>query len=88
MYWERKINRNFEFKELDDNKYCMYAVLKLSGGALIWYEGLKTRRRRAGKEKITSWESLKWKLQKRYVPVYHRMTNYRRMEDLKQGKIK
>ena len=57
--WERKIDEIFEFKELDDDKFCKYAILKLSGGASLWYKGLKSRRIREIKEKIISWETLK-----------------------------
>ncbi|KAI3789955.1 hypothetical protein L2E82_02762 [Cichorium intybus] len=85
--WERKIERMFEFKEVEDDKRCKYAILKLSGGASLWFEGLKAKRTRVGKEKITSWESLKRKLRKRYVPTNYRITTYRKIADLKQGKL-
>ena len=62
LEWERKIDRMFEFKDLEDEKRCKYAILRLSGGASLWFEGLKAKRTREGKEKISSWESLKRKL--------------------------
>ena len=52
MDWERNIDQIFEFKELDDDKCYKNAVLKLSGGASLWYEGLKNKRTREGKEKF------------------------------------
>ncbi|XP_074265675.1 uncharacterized protein LOC141588119 [Silene latifolia] len=67
--WERKIDRMFDFKDLSDEKRCKYAILRLSRGASLWYEGLKARRSRAGKEKLASWESLKDKLRKRVVTL-------------------
>ncbi|XP_074300179.1 uncharacterized protein LOC141631401 [Silene latifolia] len=66
----------FDFKGLDDEKSCKYAILKLSRGASLWYEGLKAKRAWAGKGKITSSESLKSKLRKRYVPTTYRLTTY------------
>lgn len=39
--FERKIERIFEFKELDDEKCCMYVILKLRGVDLLWFEGFK-----------------------------------------------
>ncbi|XP_074265620.1 uncharacterized protein LOC141588062 [Silene latifolia] len=87
LEWERKIDRMFDFKELDDEKRCKYAILKLSKGASLWFEGLKAKRVRAGKEKIDSWESLKCKLRKRYVPTTHRLATYRKIADLRQGKL-
>ncbi|XP_023745450.1 uncharacterized protein LOC111893620 [Lactuca sativa] len=87
LEWEWKIERMFEFKEVDDEKSCKYAILKLSGGASLWFEGLKAKRTREGKEKICSWLSLKRKLRKRYVPSTHRIATYKKIADLRQGKM-
>ncbi|XP_074302964.1 uncharacterized protein LOC141637304 [Silene latifolia] len=84
LEWERKIERMFEFKDLDDEKCCKYAILRLSRGASLWYEGFKVKRARAGKEKISSWESLKRKLRKRYIPATYRLTTYRKIAELTQ----
>ncbi|XP_074271803.1 uncharacterized protein LOC141595737 [Silene latifolia] len=85
--WERKIDRMFDFKDLSDEKRCKYAILRLSRGASLWYEGLKARRSRAGKEKLASWESLKDKLRKRYVPATYKLGVYRKIADLMQNKL-
>ncbi|XP_074305543.1 uncharacterized protein LOC141640760 [Silene latifolia] len=87
LEWERQIDRMFDFKRLDDEQSCKYAILKLRNGASLWYESLKTRRVRAGKPKITSWHVLKLKLRKRYVPATHRLTTYRKITDLAQGRL-
>ncbi|XP_074293613.1 uncharacterized protein LOC141620709 [Silene latifolia] len=85
--WERKIDRMFDFKDLEDEKHCKYAILKLSRGASLWFENLKSQRARSSKAKITSWDSLKRKLRKRYVPTTHRLDLYRKIADLTQGKL-
>ncbi|KAL9244399.1 hypothetical protein vseg_018179 [Gypsophila vaccaria] len=87
MEWERKIDRMFDFKDLDDGKRCKYAILRLSKGASLWFEGVKTQRARSGKEKISSWESLKRKLRKRYVPTTHKLALYRRIADFTQSRL-
>ncbi|XP_074302992.1 uncharacterized protein LOC141637408 [Silene latifolia] len=87
LEWERQIDRMFDFKGLDDEQSCKYAILKLRNGASLWYESLKTKRVRAGKSKITSWHVLKLKLRKRYVPATHRLTTYRKITDLTQGRL-
>ena len=87
LEWERKIERMFGIKDIDDEKRFKYAILKLGRGASLWFEGLKSKRIRDGKEKITSWESLKRKLRKRYVPTTHRITTYRKIAELRQGKM-
>ncbi|XP_074318277.1 uncharacterized protein LOC141655077 [Silene latifolia] len=85
--WERKIERFFDFKDITDEKRCRYAILRLIKGASLWFEGLKAKRIRVGKEKIASWESLKRKLRKRYVPTTHRITTYRKIAEFRQGKL-
>ncbi|KAK9668672.1 hypothetical protein RND81_13G077100 [Saponaria officinalis] len=64
LEWERKIDRMFDFKDLDDEKRCKYAILKLSRGSLLWFEGVKTQRARVGKAKKAYWETLKRRLRK------------------------
>ncbi|XP_074267334.1 uncharacterized protein LOC141590662 [Silene latifolia] len=85
--WERKIDRLFDFKDLSDEKRCKYAILRLSKGASLWYEGLKASRSRAGKDKVSSWDSLKRKLRKRYVPATHKLSIYRKISDIMQEKL-
>ncbi|XP_074303230.1 uncharacterized protein LOC141637664 [Silene latifolia] len=87
LEWERKIDRLFDFKDLDDDKRCRFAILKLSKGASLWYEAMKAKRVREGKEKIDSWVSLKRKLRKRYVPSTHRLSTYRKIADFRQVKL-
>ncbi|XP_074289344.1 uncharacterized protein LOC141614497 [Silene latifolia] len=87
LEWERKIERIFEFKDLNDEKCCKYAILKLVRNASLWYENLKIQRARENKEKINSWMTLKRKLRKRYVPKNYKQDLYRRAADLVQGSL-
>ncbi|KAL9243869.1 hypothetical protein vseg_017707 [Gypsophila vaccaria] len=87
LAWERKMERMFDFKDIEDDKRCKYAILKLGRGASFWFEGLKAKRARTGKDKITSWESLKRKLRKRYVPTSHKLTIYCKIAEFMQGKL-
>ncbi|XP_074271567.1 uncharacterized protein LOC141595498 [Silene latifolia] len=87
LEWERKIERMFDFEVLDDAKRCKYATQRLSGEASLWYRSLKARRARAGKEKLSSWDSLKRKLRKRYVPATYRLPTYREIANLNQGRL-
>ncbi|KAL9242075.1 hypothetical protein vseg_016113 [Gypsophila vaccaria] len=87
LEWERKMESMFDFKDIEDDKRCKYAILKLGRGASLWFEGLKAKRARTGKDKITSWESLKQKLCKRYVPTSHKLTIYRKIAEFMQDKL-
>ncbi|XP_074303261.1 uncharacterized protein LOC141637713 [Silene latifolia] len=85
--WERQMERMFDFKDIDDEKRCKYAILKLRKNASLWYESLKAARAREGKEKLASWESLKRKLRKRFVPKTHKIDLYRKLAELMQGSL-
>ncbi|XP_074298965.1 uncharacterized protein LOC141629956 [Silene latifolia] len=74
----------FDFKDIDDEKRCKYAILKLRKNASLWYESLKAARAREGKEKLASWESLKRKLRKRFVSRTHKIYLYRKLAELMQ----
>ena len=54
LEWERKIERMFDFKDLDDEKSCKYAILKLSGSASLWFEWAESQEntRRQGENLI------------------------------------
>ncbi|XP_074314120.1 uncharacterized protein LOC141649327 [Silene latifolia] len=85
--WERQMERMFDFKDIDDEKRCKYAILKLRKNASLWYESLKAARAREGKEKLASWESLKRKLRKRFLPKTHKIDLYRKLAELMQGSL-
>ncbi|CAH1436170.1 unnamed protein product [Lactuca virosa] len=63
------------------------AILRLKGEATIWYEGLKGKISREGKKKISSWESLKCKLRRRYVAVNHPITIIPKFSESRQKKL-
>ncbi|XP_074304289.1 uncharacterized protein LOC141639006 [Silene latifolia] len=53
----------------------------------LWFENLKTKRARDGKEKLKSWDALKRKLRKRYVSRSHKIDIYRKIAELSQGSL-
>ncbi|XP_074298777.1 uncharacterized protein LOC141629712 [Silene latifolia] len=77
----------FDFKDIDDEKRCKYAILNLCKNAYLWYESLKPARAREVNEKLASWESLKRKLRKRFVPKTHKIDLYRKLAELMQGSL-
>ncbi|KAL4579679.1 hypothetical protein LXL04_015835 [Taraxacum kok-saghyz] len=79
MEWERMIEHVIELQGLDDNKSFELAILQLKGNASLWFKGLKAKRSNERKEKISSWEALKKKLRRKYVPsTYTTLSNQKR----------
>ncbi|CAI9284606.1 unnamed protein product [Lactuca saligna] len=66
---------------------CKYAILRLNGEASISYDGLKAKRKHEGKKKITSWESLKHKIRRRYVPTNYPIIIYQKLSESWQNKL-
>lgn len=44
-------------------------ALKLTGYANLWYGNMKSKRKREGKTRIDSWEALKVRMKKRFLPT-------------------
>lgn len=49
------MERIFQFKGLDDEWSCKYAITRLRGEASFWYEGLKVKRAYEEKGNLSSW---------------------------------
>ncbi|KAK9756103.1 hypothetical protein RND81_01G073500 [Saponaria officinalis] len=82
--WFHSVERVFEYKSYDDSKKFKVAVLKLKGYASLWYEGLKQKRSRSGKEPLKSWEKLKKKLREKFIPADYTQELFLKLTHLKQ----
>ena len=54
-----------------DNKQARFAKMKLVGLAKVWWSGVENIIRRIGQQPINTWQEMKVKLQRKYMP-----TNY------------
>ncbi|XP_074288847.1 uncharacterized protein LOC141613996 [Silene latifolia] len=81
------MERLFEFKDVSDEKHWKYAILKLVKNESLWFENFKANRARDDKEKLNSWEALKGKLRKRYVPRSYKIDLYRKVAELSHGSL-
>ena len=85
--WERRIDRIFSHKGIDDYKCFTYAVLKLSKLASLWYDNCQIKRERERKERINSWNLLKQKLRKRFVPRSYKLDLFHKFNTLQQSSL-
>lgn len=85
--WERKIERIFTHKKADDKKRFSYAILKLSKYASLWYESMQTKRTMDKKEQLDSWEDLKAKMRKRFIPRSYKQQLFNRYNSLQQESL-
>ena len=52
LEWERQVEKISKYKGFDDRKRFKIATIRLTKNACLWFDNLKARRARYGKEKI------------------------------------
>ncbi|XP_021726914.1 uncharacterized protein LOC110694068 [Chenopodium quinoa] len=68
LEWARQLEKISDYKGFDDSQRFKIAYIRLTKNAGIWFDNLKARRARAGKEKIKTWTVLKRKMRSKYLP--------------------
>ena len=66
--WEEGVERYFEYKDTHPEHQYKIAKVKLTKLAATWLEWVQRQRLRNGKKKLNSWENLKKKMRRKYVP--------------------
>ena len=52
-----------------DDKQARFAKMKLVGLAKVWWSGVENIIRRIGQQPINTWQEIKVKLQRKYMPT-------------------
>jgi hypothetical protein len=74
--WLQAIERVFEYKEIPEEHKVKIVAVKLKKHALIWWENLKRRRKCEGKSKIKTWDKMRRKLTRKYLPPNYYQNNF------------
>nr|CAD1844163.1 unnamed protein product [Ananas comosus var. bracteatus] len=82
--WEASLETYFEWKPMVEERKVLFVKLKLKGAALQWWKRIKEQRSRQGKQKISTWEHMKTKLHKQFLPADYAMELYEKFHSLKQ----
>ena len=80
-----KLKKVSNYLRLDDKNIFNLAIIPLTKNAGLWFENIKARRARSGKEKIVTWTSLKNKLWAKYLPAGYEVEQYLKLTSLSQG---
>ncbi|XP_017970464.1 PREDICTED: uncharacterized protein LOC18609565 [Theobroma cacao] len=70
-----------------ENRKVLFVKLKLKDTALQWWKRVEEQRARQGKLKISTWEHMKSKLRKQFLPVDYTMELYEKFHCLKQNNM-
>lgn len=66
--WLQTIERIFELRDISENYKVKFLALKLRKYASMWWETVKTKRRREGKSKVMTWLKMKKLLREKFLP--------------------
>ncbi|KAF5204705.1 Reverse transcriptase domain-containing protein [Thalictrum thalictroides] len=75
--WLHEVDKELDFKDLDDPMRVQSVAAKLTGDALVWWEKLE--------QKQHTWEGMRRELKREFVPDEYQMHLYMLVLNLNQG---
>jgi hypothetical protein len=82
--WINSMDKHFDFSKVLEDKKVKFAVTRLKGHALLWWDGVQVERRRLHKQPIKSWSRMIAKLKDKFLPRDYQLALYRQMQNLRQ----
>ncbi|CAA7046444.1 unnamed protein product [Microthlaspi erraticum] len=83
--WIVTVEEVLEFKRVPLDRCVPVLTMRFRNRASAWWNQLKASRAREGKQKIVSWEKLKSKMQKTFLPYNYEHLMFQKLQNLKQG---
>ena len=83
--WEKRVELYFEYKDTHPDHQYKIAKVKLTKLAAIWLEGVQRQKIRENRPKISTWETLRKHLRRKYIPHNYRQQLYANWSNLRQG---
>ncbi|KAJ0010947.1 hypothetical protein Pint_32911 [Pistacia integerrima] len=87
LVFEASLENYFEWKPMAENRKVLFVKLKLKGTALQWWKRVEEQRAQQGKLKISTWQHMKTKLWKQFLPADYTMELYEGLHCLKQNNM-
>ena len=78
--WLQSVERLFKYKKVPEEQKVKIVAAKLKQHTLIWWENLKRKRKREGKSKIKTWEKMRQKLTRKYLPPRYYQENFTQLQ--------
>ena len=70
-------------KPVPQDKKVKFAVTRLKGHSLLWWDGVQEERRRQHKQPIKSWIRMIVKMKDKFLPSDYQLALYRQMHNLR-----
>ena len=78
------MDKHFDFSKVPKDKKVKFAVTRLKGNALLWWDGVQEERRRLHKQPIKSLSRMIAKLKDKFLPKDYQLALYKQMQNLRQ----
>ena len=65
--WINKMDKFFDYDEIDDEKKVKFTVTRLKGHASLWWNGVQTERWNKGELPIKNWDRMVLKLRGKLI---------------------
>ena len=85
--WINTMDKHFDFAEMSKDKKVKFAVTRLQGHALLWWDGVQVERRRLHEQPIKSWSRMISKLKDKFLPRDYQLALYKQMQNLRQRRL-
>ncbi|XP_027348022.1 uncharacterized protein LOC113859448 [Abrus precatorius] len=82
--WLQTVELVFELKDIPEEQKVKIVVVKLKKHASIWWENIKKKREREGRNKIKTWEKMKKELTRKFLPDHYYQDNFIKLHNLHQ----
>ncbi|CAA7034520.1 unnamed protein product [Microthlaspi erraticum] len=80
--WLNTTEELMSFKEVPAYMKVALVATRFGGRASAWWQQMKDKRARQGKDRIVSWEKLKKKMRKAFLPFNYARTLYTKLQNL------
>ena len=85
LEWAQRVEKIFKCQDHTKASKVKLAALEFTDYANLWWENVKSQKRRKGEKPVTTWHLMKRLIEKRFVPQYYKQELFIKMQTLRQG---
>ena len=85
--WEVRIEMVFDCYDYSEEQKVKIATVEFTDYALVWWDQVRTGRRRNGEPQVRTWRELKAMMRKRFVSSYYNRDLHSKLQTLTQGNM-
>jgi len=82
--WKNAMDKHFDYNETSEDKKVKFAVTRVKGHALLWWDGVQAERRKKNKHPIKSWNKMIIKSKDKFLPKDYQLSLYKQMQNMRQ----